>query len=245
MKRLSFFSIIFISITIVFYGFFLLVLKNLSYYLKLLEERVEIVAFLDDDLTENQRNQLIKKVKDIKSVEQIKYTSKEEALKEFKKNEEFAKQIKILGENPLPATIDIYLSRKNPKTVKNTAKEIELLDGIEDVYYTSAEAENLLTINKVFSTLSIWGNTIFMLFTVLLLIIVSFSIKTKKIIYGIFDAIIGGGIGIYILNLIYKSVFIPNFKNPMFLTKTEIILISFVLIIIGLIVRIPRNVISK
>lgn len=245
MKKLSFPAIIFISITVVFYGFFLLVLKNLSYYLTLLEERVEIVVFADDKLTENQINLLIEKIKNIKTIEKIKYTSKPEALKEFKKNEEFAKQIKILGENPLPATIDVYLNKKDPETVNDAAKEIKLLHGVEDIYYTSIEAENLLSINKVFTELSRWGNSVFILFTVISLVAVSLTIKTKKIIYGIFDAILGGGIGFYILNSLHNHAFVPNFKTPLFFTKSEITVIFFVLIFAGMLMRIPGNVTKK
>ncbi|MDO8734640.1 MAG: permease-like cell division protein FtsX, partial [Elusimicrobiota bacterium] len=161
MKKLSVLVITFVMISVVFYGFLVLIAKNLSYYLSELSERVEIVAFIDDKLNDNQKNELIKKIENIKIIDRIKYTSKTEAMDEFRKNPEFAKQIKILGENPLPATIDIYLKKRDPETVRKIAEEIKILNGVEDIYYTSIEAENLLTINKTFNTLSGWFNLIF------------------------------------------------------------------------------------
>lgn len=242
MKKISVLVILFITVSVVFYGFFSLIVKNLSYYLSVLSERVEIVAFIDDKLNDNQKNELIKKIENIKTIDRIRYTSKTEAMEEFRKNSEVAKQIKILGENPLPATIDIYLKKKDPETVKKIAEEIKILNGVEDIYYTSIEAENLLTINKTFSTLSGWLNLIFAIFAVISVVSLSFAVQSKNIFFGIIDAIVGGGIGFYILYLMYKYIFIQNFKTTVFFNKSEIIISSIVLIIICLLIRIPKNV---
>jgi cell division transport system permease protein len=245
MKKLSALVISFVTISVVFYGFFSLIEKNLLYYISELSEKVEIVAFIDDKLNDHQKNELIKKIENIKTIDRIKYTSKTEAMDEFRKNPEFAKQIKILGENPLPATIDIYLKKRDPETVKKIAEEIKILNGIEDIYYTSIEAENLLTINKTFNTLSGWFNLIFVIFAVISVVSLSFVVQGKKIFFGMIDAIIGGGIGFYILYLMHKYIFIQNFKIPVFFSKSEIILSSVILIIICLVVRIPKNVREK
>jgi len=245
MKKLSALVILFVTISTVFYGFFSLVTKNLSNSLSELSERVEIVAFIDDKLNDNQKNELIKKIENIETIDRIKYTSKTEAMDEFRKNPEFAKQIKILEENPLPATIDIYLKKREPETVKKIAEEIKILNGVEDIYYTSIEAENLLTINKTFNILSRWFNLIFVIFAVISVVLLSFTVQSKKIFFGIFDALISGGIGFYILYLMHKHIFIQSFKTPVFFSKSEILISSFILIIICLVVRIPKNVREK
>ncbi|MEW6556772.1 MAG: permease-like cell division protein FtsX [Elusimicrobiota bacterium] len=248
MQKLSFLSIGFITISVLFYGFFMLVAKNLAYYLAVLGEQVEIVAFIDDKLTDSQKKELLKKIENIKTIEKIKYTSKTEALAEFKKNPEFAKQIEILNENPLPATIDIYLKKgeKVPETIKETVNEIKKLGGaIEDIYYTSVEAENLLTVTKIFNDLRRWGNIITVLFVSFLFSAVSLSLQKKKILYGIIDGVIGSVIGFYILYLLQKFLFISNFKVPVFFTGGEIIIIFAVCIIVGVAVRIPKNVLEK
>ncbi|HAX62038.1 MAG TPA: hypothetical protein DCX95_05750 [Elusimicrobia bacterium] len=245
MKKLSAIVISFVTISVVFYGFFSLIEKNLSYYISELSEKVEIVAFIDDKLNDYQKNELIKKIENIKTIDGIKYTSKMEAMDEFKKNPEFAKQIKILGENPLPATIDIYLKKNDPETVKKIAEEIKILNGVEDIYYTSIEAENLLTINKTFNALSGWFNLIFIIFAGVSVVSLSLAVQSKKIFFGVIDAIIGGGIGFYILHLMHKHIFMQNFKTPIFFSNSEIIISSIVLIIICLVVRIPKNVKEK
>jgi len=242
MKKISFITIAFILVSTISYGFFILVLKNLSFYLSMLEDRVEIVAFINDTINEEQISSLIKNIEKVDYIEKIKYTSKEQALEEFKSNEEFAQQIKILAENPLPATIDIYLTKKDPKTVKNVAEQIENLFGVEEIFYTSIEAENLLTINKYFRDFSLWANWIFFLFFIVSLIAISLAMNDKIIVYGLVDGIIGGCAGLFFLNLIYKSLFIHNFNNQLFLTKSEVIIILLISIVVGVIVRIPKNV---
>ncbi|MBI5574658.1 MAG: hypothetical protein HY919_08980 [Elusimicrobia bacterium] len=245
MKKLSALIISFVIILVVFYGFFSLIAKNLSNSLSELSERVEIVAFIDDKLNDNQKNELIKKIENIKTIDRIKYTSKMEAMDEFRKNPEFAKQIKILGENPLPATIDIYLKKRDPEIVKKIAEEIKILNGVEDIYYTSIEAENLLSINKTFNTLSGWFNLIFVIFAVISVVSLSLAVQGKKIFFGVIDAIIGGGIGFYILHLMYKHIFMQNFKTPIFFKNSEVVLTFIILIIVCLTVRIPKNVKEK
>ncbi|OGS45652.1 MAG: hypothetical protein A2539_07195 [Elusimicrobia bacterium RIFOXYD2_FULL_34_15] len=245
MRKLSLITIAFILISIISYGFFMLVLKNLSYYLSLLEERVEIVAFINDTLNNEQKSELIKIIENIDYIDKIKYTSKEQALEELKKNQDFSKQIKILAENPLPATIDIYLRKKDPETIKSVAEQIKPLYGIEEIYYTSIEAENLLAINKNFKNFSNWASWIFFLFYIISLIAVSMTSNGKNVIYGLIDGAIGGGIGFYILYLINKHLFVHNFNNQLFFSKSEIILISVILLIVGMIVRIPKNVLEK
>ena len=245
MKKLSVLVILFAAISMVFYGFFVLIVKNLSKSLSELSERVEIVAFIDDKLNDHQKKELIKKIENIKAIDRIKYTSKTEAIDEFRKNPEFAKQIKILEENPLPATIDIYLKKKDPETVKKIAEEIKILSGVEDIYYTSIEAENLLTINKTFTDLSRWLNLIFIMFVAISAISLSLAIQSKKIAFGMIDAIIGGGIGFYILYLMHKYIFMQNFKTPVFFSKPEIIISFAILVMICFMVRIPKNVKEK
>jgi len=125
------------------------------------------------------------------------------------------------------------------------AEEIKILSGIEDIYYTSIEAENLLTINKTFNVLYSWFNLIFIIFAVISIVLLSFTVQGKKIFFGIIDAAIGGGISFYILYLMHEYIFTQNFKTPVFFSKSETIFGFIVLIIICLIVRIPKNVKEK
>jgi len=93
--------------------------------------------------------------------------------------------------------------------------------------------------------LSGWVNLIFVIFAVISVVSLSFVVQGKKIFFGMIDAIIGGGIGFYILYLMNEYVFMQNFKTPVFFSKSEIIISSIVLIIICLALRIPKNVKEK
>jgi len=245
MKKISVLVIIYVSIMVIFYGFFSLIVKNLSHYISVLEERVEIVAFINDKLNDNQEKELIKKIENIKGIDKIKYTSKEAALDEFRKNSEFAKQIEILGENPLPATVDIYLTKKDPETVKQIAEEIKVMNGVEDIYYTSIEAENLLTINKTFASISDWFKLILILFIIISIIPLTFISICGNVFYGIIEGIVSGIIGFSVLHFMHRYVFVLNFKTPVFFSKSGVLISFIVLIILCILIRVPRYVKDK
>ncbi|MFH1541024.1 MAG: permease-like cell division protein FtsX [Elusimicrobiota bacterium] len=242
MKKISVLVIIFVISSTVFLGFFSLIVKNLSYYFSEFSDRIEIVAFIDDKLSDVEKKKLVEKIESMDMIEKIKYTSKTEAMNEFSLDLEFSKQIRILGENPLPAVIDIYLKKKDPETVEKIAKEVKLVSGIEDIYYASVEAEKLLAINKTFNILRKWFSLIFGIFVIISIISLSIVVHGKKILFGIVDAIVGGGIGFCILYLMHKYIFIQNFKTPVFFSKLEIAISFIVLVSICLIVRVPRMI---
>ena len=245
MKNLSLLGIFFIAAGVVFYGFGALTIKNLSSYLGLLGERVEIVVFLNDSVGEYAKNALLEKINGMDIVEKTKYTSKEEALEDFSRYNEFSDQIKILDRNPLPATVDVYLKVKSPEIIKNAASELRNMDGVEDVYFTSSEAENLVLIERIFKNIVGWYQIIFAFFFLISAVCLSIAIPKQKIIYGIIDGIIGAGLGSVCLYYPYNFIFIKDFKNVQFFTNPEFGIILVLSLIIGVAVRIPKNVMEK
>ena len=113
-------------------------LYNLSLFTRQLPERFSLIVYLKDSLRERETQHLISAMKEHRSVEKVTYISKEDALKELKKSLKDADYIlEGLGENPLPASIEIKLKRDvvGPESVKSFASEIRKMTGIDDVQY--------------------------------------------------------------------------------------------------------------
>lgn len=135
-----------LSISILIMGVFFLIGTNLNKVINDLKEKVGVVVFLDDDLTIEEISSIRKKIFNMGNIEDITYTSKEEALSDLGKDPEIAHYIKMIGENPLPASFNIKLIDKNMEQLNNIAKRIGFFEGIKEVRYGQEEVKNL---NKI------------------------------------------------------------------------------------------------
>ena len=245
MKKISLLVIFFIAASVIFGGFGVLMMKNLSSYLGMLGNRVEIVVFLSDSVSEDARAAILGNIGGMSAVEKTKYTSKEEALNDFMRYNEFSDQVKILDRNPLPATVDVYLKVKSPEAVKNAAGEIRNMDGVEDVYFTSSEAENLVLIERIFKNIAAWCCLLFAVFFLASAAGVALAIPKLGIIYGAADGAAGAVLGSGCLYLLYRYVFVADFAGIVFFTGAGLGIILLMSLAAGIIVRIPKNVMEK
>ena len=113
-------------------------LYNLSLFTRHLPDRFSLIVYIKDGIKESEMQHLISAMKEHRSVEKVTYISKDDALKELKKSLKDADYIlEGLGENPLPASIEIKLKRDvvGPESVKSFASEIRKMTGIDDVQY--------------------------------------------------------------------------------------------------------------
>jgi cell division transport system permease protein len=77
-----------------------------------IRDRIDISVYLSDDITETQRNDLVGKVKAINNVKSVSYTSKEQALEQYKKQNQTNVDLQMAinqTDNPLPASLQIKL----------------------------------------------------------------------------------------------------------------------------------------
>jgi cell division transport system permease protein len=109
-----------------------------------LREKVEMEAFLADQLSNDQITEVKGLVEMLVGVREVRYVSKEEAAKIFK--EEFGEDIfKVLNFNPLPASLKIFLKDgyKTAKHAEEISKQVKSIKGIEDVIYRKQLLEML------------------------------------------------------------------------------------------------------
>jgi cell division transport system permease protein len=128
------------TITIVFaiIGLFLVIFVNLNSFLKTWNEQVQLIVYLDDRITQGQRNSLETLMKDNFEIDKFDYVSKESAWKNFKSTfSEKSDFINGLEFNPLPASYNIKFTggADRLETIKTFADKVSKLQGVESLDY--------------------------------------------------------------------------------------------------------------
>jgi cell division transport system permease protein len=143
--KLSMFAAVFtICVSLLLLSFFAILLLNANSIVNSLREKVEMEAFLNDQLTNDQITEVKGLVEMLVGVREVRYVSKEDAAKIFK--EEFGEDIfKVLNFNPLPASLKIFLKDgfKTAKQAEIISKQVKSVKGVEDVIYRKQLLEML------------------------------------------------------------------------------------------------------
>jgi cell division transport system permease protein len=135
-KLASFGSIVTIAIALLLVGLFYVVSTNTSKLVEGIRQRVELEAFLEEPISRQRVTEIEQQLKSIDGVEQVKYISKEEAAKIFKK--EFGEDINnVLDFNPLPPSYKIFLMEgyRTREKAEEIHKQIMEIKGIENIAY--------------------------------------------------------------------------------------------------------------
>lgn len=134
-KAMGFASIISIAAMLSLFGFVLLLITNInSSVYQLGNELDKVVIYLKDDVKAQRVNDLISSISKDERVKNVKYTSKGDALDDFKKS--FGDKAYILDaieENTLPASLTVSL--KDLSYTKDFSDGYKKKDGIERVDY--------------------------------------------------------------------------------------------------------------
>ncbi len=162
----------FIAIGIMFFslflfGAFLWGTFNLFGVIRLAREKVEINAFLRENLPEKQIEELSDKLMSMVGVDGVEYISKEEALGKFQEEIKDAPSlIEAVKTNPLPASFSIKLKDgyTSPKEVKEISEKIRIFDEFIAVEYGESWIKRLDNVVKIL-----------FLFDILLGIVISFA----------------------------------------------------------------------
>lgn len=129
---------------------------NLDYILKQIENKTEIVLYIDDDLDAIKVNTLLDTVKAIPNVSRVNYISKEQALKDFSKslgeNNSLVKGLE--NDNPLPRSIVVNISDAVYQAEVVTTLKTLKKDGVFEVIYQKELIDTLTTISHALRFIS-------------------------------------------------------------------------------------------
>ncbi|MBI2619191.1 MAG: ABC transporter permease [Ignavibacteriales bacterium] len=153
-KLSMFAAVITVSISLLLLSSFTILLINANSVIESLRDKVEMEAFLEDGLRNDEVEAIEKRVLAVTGVREVRFISKEEAARIFE--EEFGEDIyRVLDFNPLPASVKIYLidGYKTAAAAASVYDDVKQIRGVEDVIYRKALLEMLDQRAKTF----LWG----------------------------------------------------------------------------------------
>lgn len=122
---------------------------NIDYIIEQIESKFGIVAYIEDDLSEDNIINLKNQIEKMSEVDSIIYISKEEALENFsKENEDESLFTMFQADNPLPASFEI--TTKDIKDQPSVVEKLEELkeQGIDEAIYFQDETATFINIRN-------------------------------------------------------------------------------------------------
>ncbi len=261
---LSLASISCITITLIVVAISIILSYNVNNFTELVEKDVTIVTFLDVDVTEIDRQNILTEIKKLDNIEKIDFQSKVTIADEMMESSEVFKGIMkdwTEDENPLQ---DTYLVKvKNIEQIGDTAKEIDKIDKVNIVKYGEGMVEQLVSIFDIVKNICI-GMVIALIIVTAFLIAntIKITIHSRKreieimrlvgasntnikipfifegLFLGILGAIIPIAITVYGYSFLYKELGGQLFSSFIRLVPPSpfIYYVSGILIIIGILV---------
>ena len=209
-------------------GLFLTLHTNLSAVAEEIRQRVQIEAFLADEVSPQEARDLAAEISDLNPVASVTYVGKDSALAVFR--EQFGGEtLQVLDHNPLPASLKIELHRDHRtfQGVQETARRIEEYTGVMEVEYGRRWLSRLDALLSAVSLATLAISLILAVCTVLLVattIRLAFHarrqaveimqlvgadrrlITTPFLIEGGLYGLLGGLLGIALANLLFLAV---------------------------------------
>ena len=127
-------------------GVFLLLYVNLKTMASSLEQDIQVMVYLQDDLTEQARQDIEQQLKIDRAIASLTFVSKERALADFQA--QFPSESRLLqglGQNPLPASFVITLApeSRSSDAMRRWANRTQLISGVSQVQYNQEWVEAL------------------------------------------------------------------------------------------------------
>ena len=151
-KSMNLITVGIITISIFIFGLFIAGTANLLNVIRLAEDRIEMIVYLNDSLDSNGIKLLNEQISTILGVQNTEFVSKEQALENFKKDmSENSPLLSAFESNPLPASIKVTVSMayKTPDYLRDISEKIKLFGGVEDIDYGSEWIDDLDRLIKI------------------------------------------------------------------------------------------------
>ncbi len=149
-----------VIITLFLLGSFMLLNYNIEFLSSDIKSQIEVMVFLDEDLSRTQVDQLYIEIDNFEGTQEVTFVSREEALERLKV--QMGEQGYLLegygGENN-PIRDSFEVKSIVPEDVPELAGEIEMLSGVVRVDYGSEVLEKLFSVSRILN----WVGVAFMI----------------------------------------------------------------------------------
>lgn len=154
-RLVSFVTFVTILISLTIFSSFFVIINVSKANIDNLQDKVEVVAFIENDTKENEVKKMQKEIEELSIVENVNYVSAEEGIEKYKESfeeegdsemERIINQVVKNGRNPVPASFEIKLV-DNSKN-KELKEELSKYDEIYKVNDSNIITSVLSNINK-------------------------------------------------------------------------------------------------
>lgn len=226
-KWMTLASIFTVVLSLFILGFFSIVILNLNKMADTLESQVQISVYLKDDLSQEEITKTKETLSKIEGLQDIKFTSREEAMKKFK--ERLGDQQFLLDAlddtNPLPDSFSLTVT--SPEQVKTIADTASALDSVESASYSQDIINHLFNLTHLIRLIGValiillTGAAIFIISNTIRLTVFArrkeiaimkyvgatdWFIRWPFLLEGICLGFIGGGLATIFLYIVYNQV---------------------------------------
>lgn len=220
-------SIFTVVLSLSILGFFSIVILNLNKMADTLESQVQISVYLKDDLSQEEIDETKETLSKIEGLQDIKFTTREEAMKNFK--ERLGDQQFLLDAlddtNPLPNSFSLTVT--SPQQVKTIADTAAALDSVESASYSQDIINHLFNLTHLIRLIGValiillTGAAIFIISNTIRLTVFArrkeiaimkyvgatdWFIRWPFLLEGICLGFIGGGLATIFLYIVYNQV---------------------------------------
>ena len=220
-------SIFTVVLSLFILGFFSIVILNLNKMADTLESQVQISVYLKDDLSQEEIDETKETLSKIEGLQDIKFTTREEAMDNFKKrlgDQQFLLDA-LDDTNPLPDSFSLTVT--SPQQVKTIADTVVALDSVESASYSQDIINHLFNLTHLIRLIGValiillTGAAIFIISNTIRLTVFArrkeiaimkyvgatdWFIRWPFLLEGICLGFIGGGLATIFLYIVYNQV---------------------------------------
>lgn len=220
-------SIFTVVLSLFILGFFSIVILNLNKMADALESQVQISVYLKDDLSQEEIDETKETLSKIEGLQDIKFTTREEAMENFKKrlgDQQFLLDA-LDDTNPLPDSFSLTVT--SPQQVKTIADTAAALDSVESASYSQDVINHLFNLTHLIRLIGValiillTGAAIFIISNTIRLTVFArrkeiaimkyvgatdWFIRWPFLLEGICLGFIGGGLATIFLYIVYNQV---------------------------------------
>ena len=127
-----------ITLSFLIFSVFFLIYKNMNSFLNVWEKRIQIIAYVDDGLSDHRIEEIRERITNLAQVEDIGFVSREAAMAILKKHlRDQDRLLEGLRSDALPASFEIQVKRayRKPVEIRHMISTIKTIDGISDIQY--------------------------------------------------------------------------------------------------------------
>ncbi len=172
-RLMTFASVGVLTACLLIVGFAMLFSENVTSIVGFIEDQNEIIAYLETGNTEEQNQAIGEQLRKIADIDEVVYYSKDQVWEmQMEKLGSAANLFEDSGDNPFHAYYS--LKEKDLSKISTTVKEIEQIDGIEEVSSSTGLAK---TVVKVRQMVTLFGGAIILALVLVSLVIIANTIR--------------------------------------------------------------------